>query len=776
MAKSSRTSGGKTSFEDRIPAETVSDEEHPDYVAGQIADGESGGETDGLSPEGNASAAPLADASTMSRSFSWPFPIPAFCAPVSGRYRYVPFVLSPAGPVVPVPFPGRPTLPRPVPGPVIPINLLSITVRVDVDRFLPQNRISIEWHRRFPNQRAHVIAEVRSDRCRGINTRVVEADIVYRDGDPAAIPATKVVFRASRTKSLHYGAYTLELSGGGSAPQTFNLTFQSDKFDDVEFEVDRVSNAGSIVTAYNTGDHPNRPAGLPVETLSLETVYERSGFNVRMSPNTTVIPTTDAGSNGTWSDTEMHNAMVTYWSRFANKPQWALWVLYAARHDQGRSLGGVMFDDIGANHRQGTAIFTDSFIKDAPSGDPDPAGWRRRMEFWTAVHEMGHAFNLAHSWQKALSGSFGHPWIPLPNEPEARSYMNYPFRVSGGETVFFSDFRFRFTDEELVFMRHAPRRFVQMGNSDWFFNHGFEAPDALTQTGDWELRIRPNRDTNMYRFLEPVRMELKLTNTSGSAVEADPDMLQDGRHVSVYIQREGGETRQWTPMITRCHEQHFEKIDAGESLYGSHLISTATGGFTIDEAGFYKLQAAIDLGGEIVVSNVLRLFVGSPAGNEEASLAPDFFTEDVGRVLSFNGVPALSSAEDLLREVIAKCPDNPATSHAKVALSAPQLRDFKVLDLDAGREGMKLSSVSNKVSKAAAEQTDALLSKPDETADTIGNIRYFAQLRSVAEALEEHGAEDKAVEVMEKSIEVMKHRNILASVIDNAERRLKRRS
>ena len=77
------------------------------------------------------------------------------------------------------------------------------------------------------------------------------------------------------------------------------------------------------------------------------------------------------------------------------------------------------------------------------------------MKFWTAVHEMGHSFNLAHSWQKAL----GQPWIPLSNEPEARSYMNYPFRVDGGQSSFFADFEYRFSDSELLFMRHAPARF-----------------------------------------------------------------------------------------------------------------------------------------------------------------------------------------------------------------------------------------------------------------------------------------------------------------------------
>lgn len=62
-------------------------------------------------------------------------------------------------------------------------------------------------------------------------------------------------------------------------------------------------------------------------------------------------------------------------------------------------------------------------------------------------------------------------------------------------------------------MRHAPRRFVQMGNSDWFDNHGFEAPSAIQKTGNWELEIRPNRTAKGYQFLALVVMKLNLTNT-----------------------------------------------------------------------------------------------------------------------------------------------------------------------------------------------------------------------------------------------------------------------
>ena len=107
----------------------------------------------------------------------------------------------------------------------------------------------------------------------------------------------------------------------------------------MEFEVDRVENAGPVVARYDTGSHPNRPGDLPASTLSLAGVYQQAGFGADLSPDSGTIPLVDAGTDGTWSDSEMHNAMVTYWSRFAVRPQWALWVLYAHQHSVSLQLG-----------------------------------------------------------------------------------------------------------------------------------------------------------------------------------------------------------------------------------------------------------------------------------------------------------------------------------------------------------------------------------------------------------------------------------------------------
>jgi len=781
MAKSTRNSKSTRGKKIEFPAsETVEDDKHPAYVAGIFGDNDqisTGAEEFTPSPIGPLPGpfpgpiplpGPIPGPPTIPSPFPQPFPNPLpipipFCGPVSGKYTLQPRPALPSPPGVPG-FPPFPTVPLPFP-------LIFVTARVDVDRYDPQNKISLEVRHLFPARTAHVIANVTSDVCTGFNRRVVEATIDYTDGDPNLIPGDRMRFEARRTVGFNYSEWTLTLLHGNTAIRRYDLRFVSQYFDEVEFEVDITSDASTVFTTYDTGSHPNRPATLPSETISLDTTYQRAGFDASLSPNGTTIPITGAGSNATWSDTEMHNAMVTFWSRFADRPQWAMWVLYARLHESGTSLGGIMFDDIGPNHRQGTAIFTDTFIRDVPSGDANPAAWRERMQYWTAIHEMGHAFNLAHSWQKSL----GTPWIPLPNEPEARSFMNYPFFVNGGESSFFSDFEFKFSDAELTFMRHAPRRFVQMGNEDWFSNHGFEDTSFAGQgASSYKLMLRPNRDVNTFAFMEPVNLEMKLTNVSGRTQIVEDDLLADGHHSVILIAREGRSTRRWRPFVTRCHEPHEDELKPDESLFASHFVGASTSDWLIDEPGMYKAQAVTQVNGEMVMSNVLRFYVSPPASEEENRLAPDYFSEDVGRVLAFKGAPELSKAHDVLNEVMDKCPKTAAATHAAVALSAPKIDSFKVLKAGDSREGMQFDTVSANLDVATKIQTKVLLDDADNAAQTMGHIAYCDTIERLSGALAQAGAKAEATKVQSALVNTMERRGVLRSVVANAKRRLAR--
>jgi hypothetical protein len=469
----------------------------------------------------------------------------------------------------------------------------------------------------------------------------------------------------------------------------------------------------------------------------------------------------------------MHDAMQTYWSRFANSAQWSLWVFFASLHETGNSLGGVMFDDIGPNHRQGTSVFEDAFIANAPAGDANPVAWVRRMRFWTAVHEMGHSFNLAHSWQKALGPpTYPPPWLPgLANEPEARSFMNYPYNVAGGQSAFFSDFPFRFSDSELLFMRHAPAQWVQQGNADWFDHHGFQAPDSAG--AGLRLVVRCNREKAAYDFLEPVTLEVKLTNTSTEPKVVPANALATDQ-LTIVIKKQGRAARQLAPFAQYCHQPQMRTLNPGESMYESLYASSGVNGWDLAEPGDYVVQVAAHLADEQAVAAPMTLRMKPPQNFDEEHVAQDFFSEDVGRILAFDGSRYLESGNNTLRDVCERMPNHRVAVHAHVALGRSLGRAFKQLKLGDGRDPMrgagdaggKITAAKANVESARKELNGALFKKADAAAETLGHVDYNYYATEFAKWLVQYGEGGEAAAVCVDLRKTLSARNVLKSVLD----------
>jgi hypothetical protein len=224
-------------------------------------------------------------------------------------------------------------------------------------------------------------------------------------------------------------------------------------------------------------------------------------------------------------------------------------------------------------------------------------------------------------------------------------------------------------------------------------------------------------------------------------------------------------------MVTHCYKELEDSLNLNESIYGSHTISASTDGWLIDEPGFYKVQAAIDIGDEVVISNVLRLYVAPPTSAEETTLALDYFTEDVAQALVFDGAPGLPGAMKTLEEVAMRCGRNPAALHATKALMMPQMRDYKLLEAGADQVSLVIRSTRADVG-ASAKAKIALMTDPNKAAETFGHIGYFGALGYLAEVMIKTGNEKEAKVVMQATVATMKNRNILASVVQAVERKL----
>ncbi len=651
----------------------------------------------------------------------------------------------------------------------IPIPFLREELRLDVDGRYPQMCAS-GVIRSNAATRLHWVARLQPA---GPNTWT--GAIFYKDGNTALLPQTTVRIQAVRSFFPHQRRATVTFSGGG-ATRVRTYEFTSPYFHKVELEVDCASDitAADAVTSMQTHAHPNRPATLPNETLTIETVFRRAGFDVTRNTGNTV-PITGAGGNARWSDMEMHDAMQIYWSKFANMAQWSTWIFLANLHESGTGLGGIMFDDIGPNHRQGTAVFENAFIKNAPAGDPNPAAWVQRMRFWTCVHETGHSFNLAHSWQKSL----GTPWIPLANEPEARSFMNYPYNVQGGQQAFFADFAFRFSDPELLFMRHAPERFVQMGNAAWFDHHGFRQANCSPNPA-FSLEIKTRRKSPVYEFLEPVMVELKLCNISTQTQILPDNILSNRDNLTVIVKREGKPARELLPLAHYCTQMNAEALAPGAAKYEPLFAACGVNGFEIAEPGIYTLQVALHMGDEDIVSNPLRIRIAAPASNDEQRVAQDFFNTDVARVLTFDGSRSdmFEGAMTTLREVADQFDDRRVAMHARVALACAASQSYKRLAIKgecdercaAQAMGAKFEVEGPKLQEARDEFSGALtgkLSESSESAETLGHIEYRAYNDAFSEMLYEQGESEEAYKVQDNLLKTLEARDVtLPSVLD----------
>jgi hypothetical protein len=666
--------------------------------------------------------------------------------PASGLYTHSPI----APPPVPQPTHPLPTLPA----------LVREELRLDVDGRYPQMVASGTLFLRL-QARMHWIANMAAT-----GPDSYAGAIWYTDGDTNLLPYTSVSIQVQRSSFPNLRTATVRFSAAGRTDRVRTLRFSDPSFHPVELEHDTVSGT-TAVTSINTGNHPNRPASLAVEDLSIETVYRRAGFRVTTGAHS-AVPMTAAGADALWSDMEMHDAMQVHWSRFADRPQWAVWTLFAGQHvavpSQGitpRSLGGIMFDDIGPNHRQGTAVFNGSFIGNIPTGDPAPAASVDRIKFWTAVHELGHTFNLAHAWAK----SRGTPWIRLVDDPEARSFMNYPYNVRGGEAAFFADFEFRFGDDELIFMRHAPERFVQHGNADWFDDHGFRGAAVLPYS-QFNLEVHLHRSIgSVFEFLEPVVVELKLTNVSQRSCVIDANALSQVENLAVIIKRHGAAARQWTPYARYCLDGDQRVLEPGDSLYGSLSIAAGLNGWDIAEPGRYEVSVVLHQDEEDIVSNALGIRILPPQGRDEEHIAQEFFSEEVGRALAFGGTRAMEDAIDTLQTVADQLPERRVAKHAQLALGNALAQRYKLLEIGDDPDSARIVLKSAKPEEAQANLTNALLAEPEKSADTLGHIDYAQHVADRASQLAQEGEAAEASSSLAAAAELLAARGVLPTVV-----------
>ncbi|HWO58976.1 MAG TPA: hypothetical protein VNO31_02885 [Umezawaea sp.] len=538
----------------------------------------------------------------------------------------------------------------------------------------------------------------------------------------------------------------------GTPGATYACAWESGAFRTVELEQDCEAGVTAFAS-YNTG---SLPSGGPARTLSTAGAYAEAGVQMVDTGAANVITTS---SSHIWTNASLHNAMVTHFSRYQESPQFKVWLLHAMRHELGVGLRGIMFDQQGLQ-RQGCASFYQAISAGTPAN--------LREQLYVNTHELGHCFNLFHSFHK----TFMTP--PLPNRPGSLSWMNYPQNyapgggVPGGATAFWAAFPFQFDDLELAHVRHGFRNNVIMGGNPFGTGAAMRADDGfgdpIIDTSGLELRIAVTPDRPVLGT--PVVLEIKLLVERTQQVHQREQLHPKYRFVQVAISRPRGDVVVHQPPVSHCAVPDLVLAGHGEAQPISAYIGyDASVGQVFEDPGTYRIRASyVAPDGSVIVSNVTSVRIAAPRTEQSERVADLLLTDQAGMALTLLGSDSKYLAEGTraLETVASDYGDHPAALYAKLALGINAARPYTEV-LDNGEVRTRESDLG-RGENLLRQVVDA--SRGDEGVD---DLTVYQALAYLSEAYRKVGDEDRARALKDDARQLAESKNEPTSVLRSLE-------
>ncbi|NUP83080.1 MAG: hypothetical protein HOV96_36665 [Nonomuraea sp.] len=592
-----------------------------------------------------------------------------------------------------------------------------LALRVDVDGPRPTGRVSGD------------LFAVAGSTTSYAGSFIVNSPAVRAEGDEARVEGRGAFTFDTAVKdvvvTITDGSGTATLAG-----RTFPLSFASPFFRSVLLEQDSVTGTVPFVS-YGTGSLP-APTGTPARTLSVPAAYAEAGVELTLAPPG-VIPVDGSGADLAWDDAELHHAMTQQFGQFGDAPAWRVWLLVASRHVGG--YRGIMFDYNDAHQRQGSAVFYEEIKGESPRA--------QRAQLRTYMHELGHAFNLLHSWQKDLAVP------PQPLGPEGGfgdlSWMNYVQNYRpGGEDGYWAAFPFQFTDAELIHLRHGFYRDVAMGANAFGTGAAEIAPFEQPVEDRSGLRLEL-RAKESFELGEPVVVELKLSRT-GEPRTTHGHLHPDTEFTQVSITQPSGRTVLYRPMMRHCVDASPQiRLDDGNpAMYRSAYVGHGRDGHYFQQPGEYQVRAQyIAADGSRIVSPPCLVRVRLPVTRDDHAVAELMLGEEQGKLFSLLGSdsPTLSSGNQALDEVLDRYGTHPLAVYARLVKGLNAERGFKALT-----SGRRLR-VRPPDPKQGIEQLAQVA-----RAATIDNITLNLVMRRLARAEARQGDLARADAVMDRMV------------------------
>ncbi len=504
----------------------------------------------------------------------------------------------------------------------------------------------------------------------------------------ATFPYTAVQITAVRSMFSNQRQLNVTLMGDGVAERHNTLQFESPAFQKISLAFD-FATAKSAAAVRATAQTPTRQ-------VSLTDLFQQVGFDVTITARTMI---SEATPDPYWREQELHDAMQFYWANSENVAEPTLWAFFAPLHQDGKELGSTIYDDIGPTHGQGTAVFTDSFIAQSPASSSLSTNW---PQFGLTCRQIAAALH------------------PLTSQ-------TYPH---GTQIAYITDPSNYLTDcfnpAILTDLRHTTTQHKMNKTADWA-NWDDEQGFSIMPHPSLRLELCVNRDQASYEFMEPVILELKLTNIDAQAQWTDKTSLTNFDNLTLIIKQEGKPAQQFWPYKRDYRMPQPQQLMPGQSLHASLFIAAGRQGWYIAEPGRYSLQVRLTTASDgIITSDRLQIVVRPPTSFVQEYLAQDFFADDVGRILAFNGSRFLNSGNQVLREVMARLPLKPVALHAAYALGLALAHEHKRLVLAGNQKSplLRILRQPGREEEARLLLNFALVDQADTAVTTFGHIRW----------------------------------------------------
>ena len=395
-----------------------------------------------------------------------------------------------------------------------------------------------------------------------------------------------------RFGSERYHCEACEFTAPGGLKRIRRFHFRSRFFHEVDFEFD--SAAGEATTTQvATCAHPNRPPALPCEQLTIKKVFQprrirRHAITRRNRPDR-------GGRCGRplerRRDARCHAGVLV------------------ALHRHG-PVGDVGVLRLAA--RAGHRPRRDHVRRHRPQPPPGHRDLQRRVHLRAARRRsqpgrMGAADDLLdrlpRDGSRVQPRAFlaevrsGTPWMPgLADEPEARSFMNYPLQRNGGAGRVLR--QLRVSASATASCCSCGTRLS--GSCRWATPTGStitasRRPESSPQPA-LQLELGVNRESGVFEFLEPVTLELKLTNISTEPQIVDANILSSLDAMTVIIKPQGKPAREFRPFGRYCYLPQKIVLRPAESIYSPLAVSAGLNGWDLAEPGRYMVQVALRSG------------------------------------------------------------------------------------------------------------------------------------------------------------------------------------